>query len=57
MECLVCGNSLHKSALRLRNTNGTPRPISFCCYEHYLKFWADVGTFVPLPEYTKDEIK
>lgn len=57
MKCIQCGEEMRFRACRVRNANGTPRPVSFCCYEHYLKFWDGVGAFVPLPEYTKDEIK
>lgn len=31
-----------------------PTPITFCCYQCYLDFWAGVKSFVPLPEYRKE---
>ena len=53
MECVKCGKPIGRGALVLRNLNGAPRPVSFCCYEHYLAFWKGVDRFVPLPEYQK----
>lgn len=42
-------------SLVLRNTNGTPRPVSFDTYKEYLKFWKGVDNFSPLPEYKKGD--
>lgn len=53
MDCVKCGCPIKKSALVLQNLNGTPRVVSFCCYEHYLAFWKGTDRFVPLLEYNK----
>lgn len=55
MQCVKCGATLGRDALVLRNLNGTPRPVSFCCYEHYVAFWKGVDRFAPLPEFKKVE--
>lgn len=48
MICQHCGKSV--KSLKV-DKNGTPKPISFCCYECYLEFWKGCKEFVPLAEY------
>lgn len=54
MQCLTCGKELGRNAATVRNFNGTPRKVSFCCHQHYIDFWAGATGFVPLPEYKKE---
>lgn len=54
MLCLLCGKELNGHSAIVKSSNGTPRKVSFCCYEHYVKFWDGATGFIPLPEYNKD---
>lgn len=53
MQCLMCGKVVSGKGAVVKGTNGSPRTVSFCCYEHYVKFWAGATGFVPLPEYIR----
>ena len=57
MKCAECRKSFKtgKGAYVIRD--GKPTPVTFCCYEHYLRYWSNVKGFEYLPEYKggKDE--
>lgn len=51
MHCVQCGKLIQK-ALYLNKCNKR-LSTSFCCDEHYLKWWRGNPLFIPLPEWTK----
>jgi len=50
MICENCGKIFptQKSIHVLKN--GKKQSITFCSYDCYLKFWADIPNFEPLPQ-------
>lgn len=52
-HCALCGCHIPK-ALYLEKL-GKRLSASFCCMEHYKKFWAKTPGFIPLPEYKKNK--
>lgn len=53
-KCPTCGRTINEG-VKVRRTPRSSRPtiIGFDTYDCYLKFWADVPNFEPLPEWGK----